>query len=623
MYNKVTKNIVCCLLGLMFILLFTSAWGDSATMDELAHIPSGYSYLTEQDYRLNPEHPPLIKDLSAIPLMFLDLNFPTDSYAWTNMLNGQWDMGRIFLYESGNDADQILRFSRFPIILLTILFGWMFFKWTSSLYGNKVGLLALFFFVFSPTFLAHSKYVTTDLGAAFGFFIGIASFVNFLQKGSYKSLFLAGFALGIAQLLKFSLAMLAPLYIIWGLLWVFLSNYENLAGLHRSAVGKYIKESFVMLFKVALIGAVCIAVIFPVYLFHIWNYPIERQLADTVEILEGFRFQPLADFVIWLSNMPILRAVGHYLLGILMVLWRAAGGNTAYFLGELNNVGWWYYFPVLYLFKEHLAFHILTVAALLFGVKNIRKNREPGFGKQIKASFNWMRENIAITIGITFIAIYWLQAVTSPLNIGVRHVMPTFPFIYLFVSRQIIRWINKYSPETPVGFLDYVKEFYKLYIKPIKKGFLVCLLLIWMFLSAIISFPHYIPYYNALGGGTENGYKMAVDSNYDWGQDLKRLKTWTDENLAVDEKIAIDYFGGGDLKYYFKDKYEPWWSAKGTLEKREDAPKWFAVSISFLQSTYGETTKGFTVKPEDKYDWMKGREPVARAGKSIFIYKFD
>ncbi|MBU2109421.1 hypothetical protein KKB71_00460, partial [Patescibacteria group bacterium] len=60
--DKITKILACGLLLWMFILMFFSAWNDSATMDELAHIPSGYSYLTKQDYRLNPEHPPLIKD---------------------------------------------------------------------------------------------------------------------------------------------------------------------------------------------------------------------------------------------------------------------------------------------------------------------------------------------------------------------------------------------------------------------------------------------------------------------------------------------------------------------------------------------------------------------------------
>src|SRR3989344_6512853 len=63
-------------------LLYYGAANDSAVMDELAHIPAGYSYVKELDDRLNPEHPPLLKALSALPLLALDLNFPTDKPSW-------------------------------------------------------------------------------------------------------------------------------------------------------------------------------------------------------------------------------------------------------------------------------------------------------------------------------------------------------------------------------------------------------------------------------------------------------------------------------------------------------------------------------------------------------------
>ncbi len=146
MVSKINSTIACLMLGFMFVLMFFSSWNDSATMDELAHIPAGYSYLTQQDYRLNPEHPPLIKDLTALPLLLLNLNFPTNVDSWQKDINGQWTMGAIFLYEAGNNADRILRFSRFPVMLLALLFGWLLFRWIRRIYGDKVALLALFFF---------------------------------------------------------------------------------------------------------------------------------------------------------------------------------------------------------------------------------------------------------------------------------------------------------------------------------------------------------------------------------------------------------------------------------------------------------------------------------------------
>ena len=591
------KSAAKCLLLVMFLLLFSSSWNDSATMDEMAHIPAGYSYLSQQDYRLNPEHPPLIKDLSAIPLLTLGLNFPTDVKAWTEDINGQWEMGKIFIYESGNDADKILRFSRFPIMLLAILFGWLFFKWVRGLYGDKVALLALFLFVFSPTFLAHSKYVTTDLGAAFGFFIGIAAFVNFLFKPNRKNLLITGAAFGVAQLLKFSLVILAPLYLLLGVLWIFLKNYEE-----KFIWKKFLKEEIKIIGQIILIGLVGLAIIWAFYIPHVWNYPVEKQISDTNFTLNSFGIKPLANLTTWMAGIPVIRGLGQYFLGVLMVIQRAAGGNTAYFLGEVGGGGWPHYFPVLYLLKEHLALHILTLIAIIFGIKNMLAVQE----KNLKNITAWLKENFSLTASFIFIAIYWIQAITSPLNIGVRHVLPTFPFIYLLVSRQVIRWLKDYSIETPMNFWEWLKEFYKFYMQPLKRGLLVFILLLWIFFSVIITFPHYLSYYNIAGGGAENGYKIAVDSNYDWGQELKRLKIWASKNLRPDEKIAIDYFGGGNPKYYFGEQYEAWWSDKGRPNR------WFALSLTFLQGA----------AKNDDYSWIKNKRPVARAGKSIFIYKF-
>jgi hypothetical protein len=606
--HKITKFTVTILLGLMFFMLFTSAWNDSATMDELAHIPAAYSYLSQKDYRLNPEHPPLIKDLSAIPLMFLNLNFPTDIKEWTTYVNGQWDMGRIFIYESGNNADTIIRFSRLPIMLLAILFGFLFFRWTRSLYGNKVALLSLFLFTFSPTFLAHSRYVTTDLAAAFGFFIGIAAFINFLysedKKNHKKSLIICGIAFGIAQLLKFSLILLAPLYVIFGALWVFLKHYQ---GFNLKA---FIKEELLMMGKIILIGIIGIVVIWPVYMFHVWNHPVEKQVAETKFLLSSFAIRPMADFAVWLSGIPVVRAIGQYILGLFMVLQRAAGGNTTYFMGQISAAGWSYYFPLLYLLKEHLAFHLLTLLAILFGIKNILKSKE----KNIKAILEWMKENFALTASIIFIAIYWLQAISSPLNIGVRHVLPTFPFIYLLVARQSVRWIKGYGAEVPTGLREWVKRIHEIYIGSTKRALLLTLFIIWMIGATLITSPYFLSYYNELAGGTLYGYKVATDSNYDWGQDLKRLKNYVEKNNI--EKIAIDYFGGGNPRYYFGDKFEPWWSAKGQPEG------WFAVSLTFQMGGHAKPVKNFIQKPEDTYSWLKGKEPEARAGTSIFIYKF-
>jgi hypothetical protein len=104
---------------------------------------------------------------------------------------------------------------------------------------------------------------------------------------------------------------------------------------------------------------------------------------------------------------------------------------------------------------------------------------------------------------------------------------------------------------------------------------------------------------------------------------LRRLKIWTEKNNI--DKIYIDYFGGGSPKYYFGNKYIQWYSAKGLPpipSPIENQPLYFAVSINTLSGTQAKTVGNLIVREEDSYAWLKGKEPIARAGSSIFIFSF-
>ena len=216
-----------------------------------------------------------------------------------------------------------------------------------------------------------------------------------------------------------------------------------------------------LLFKFVGVVIVAYLTIFPLYLHHTARYPIERQISDTTAILETNIFggpraianfmeqyhffpewqQPIHDFpknvVVWMSGQgPVLRAYAEYLLGLMMVLQRVVGGNTAYFMGDVNNVGFFWYFPVVYLIKEPLALHILTAIALGFALVRLRKS---SFSKQ------WTREHFIELAFLFVIAFYWWASMRSILNIGVRHMLPTFPFVYVLTAVGIMRlyaWLS-------------------------------------------------------------------------------------------------------------------------------------------------------------------------------------
>ena len=165
------------------ILAITSVWNDSPIVDEIPHIGAGYSYIATGDHRLNPEHPPLAKDLAGISLKIAGIkDAPAfESKYWTEDVNGQWNFGRKLIFNSGNDAIRLVRFAKMPQLIFFVLSAIIIFAWTRRMYGYLAALIALFLFSFSPTVLAHSRFVTTDMPALFGILIATFFFIHYLK----------------------------------------------------------------------------------------------------------------------------------------------------------------------------------------------------------------------------------------------------------------------------------------------------------------------------------------------------------------------------------------------------------------------------------------------------------
>ncbi|MBL7154988.1 MAG: glycosyltransferase family 39 protein [Candidatus Portnoybacteria bacterium] len=604
--NKITNILAGCLLVLMFFLASLSMQDDSATMDELAHIPAGYSYISQKDMRINPEHPPLLKDLAGLSVWFgskltaSPINFPSQAKSWQEGVNDQWDFGNVFLYQSNNNADQIIFWARLPMLLIMLLLGFYIFRWARELYGNRAGLLALFLYSLSPTFLAHSRYVTTDVGATAAFFIATYYLVKWLRQSSKKNLIKAGLVFGLAMLTKFSLVLLIPYFIFLAIVWGILQ-----------------KCFFKTIFALALIGIIGMALIWPVYLFHTWDYPLERQLADTQFHFRDFAVKQMSDPVIWMADKPLLRPYGQFFLGFLMVLRRATGGNTTYFLGEVSNMGWHYYFPIVFLIKVPLAFLILILITLFLTIQKIVKvNSEQQTANNKKIKLFIVRCSLFIKNYFTefallsFLALYWATSITSNLNIGVRHVLPTFPILYLLISGQITKWLTiKDIGRT-------IKTTVFICLKTYFKYLILIILLFWYAFGTIKVYPNFLAYFNEAVGGASNGYKYVTDSNLDWGQDLKRLTQFVEENKI--NKIYVNYFGGGSAKYYLGEKFQDWWGDRNPADLPPNS--WLAVSATLLQGGRAWPASGFNEKT-DYYNWLNHYEPVTTIGHSIFVYR--
>jgi len=633
--QKTTKILVTLVLALFFIITITSASFESAIMDEQAHIAAGYSYVTQGEMRLNPEHPPLLKDISGLFLLPLSPNIPTDSIYWTNGINAQWDFGKEFLYKTGNDADKILFFSRLAPILLAVLFAFLLFKFSKELFGRKTALIALILFSFSPTIIAHSRYVTTDIAAAFGFFISFIYFIKFLKEPNKKNIFIAGIIFGTAQLFKFSLILQIPFLLLLSVLWSFTYFEKNNLKIFFKLLFKYIGLSFL----VFLIGYVF--VVWPIYKINILNYekgPSKEQkelilsadscnqsniknlgssqFRDTACQLKDSKYKKLSELTVWMSDKSLLRPYAQYSLGALMVAERSSLGSTNYFLGKVSDKAHKSYFPILYILKEPLALHIMILISLVFLWSKISNYFNKGHRKNIEYKAlnvqNYSKKYFNELSMLLFIIFYFVFSINSNLNIGIRHILPIYPFIFILLSLVISKWLSEMPSFEFSADPNIAKRLFSFYIKKAGRYLILIIMLLWYIISSVSVYPNFLTYFNELAGGPKNGSQYASDSNLDWGQSLKELAVFVEERNI--KNIKLDYFGGGSPEYYLKEKYTQYNSNMGKAEG------WFAISIYKLTLATGEPSDGYKIRDTDKYSWLNNLEPEAVIGNSIFVY---
>lgn len=559
------------------IVAIASAWHDSPIVDEIPHIGSGYSYIADHTYQFNPEHPPLAKDLAGLALLPLRINsnFLTSyNTSHPNTVNDQWNFGRTLIYHSGVDPITLIHLAKLPLILFFIFSGWLIFLWTRKTYNSRVALLAVFLFAFCPTIIAHSRFVTTDIPALFGVLFATYFFVRYLKEQNLSNFCLASFSFGIALLTKFSTFLLIPYFLLVAVVWAWAQNSE------------FFKPAVRLVIKTVLIMAVGFVVIVgPYYQLHVFNYPPAQQKNDTQTILTNYQIPILSNSIIWASDKPILRPYAQWCLGMAMVFQRTEGGNRTYFLGQLSSTSFKSYFPIVYSLKEPIPFLTLLLCAVWFGFQSWRRTHIK-FKEKIK-------ERLPEFIMLLWILIYLAASFGGNLNIGIRHLIPIYGFIFILVAGQIEVAMNRQN----------LKKWFTIFVS------ILCLWYIGEFVSV---YPSYLSYFNEFAGGPSGGHNYVVDSNLDWGQDLWRLGDFVKQNNI--KKIYLDYFGWAEQSFYLGDAFQ-WMHAGQYPNKAQflaDNPSggWLGVSASYYQES--------TVDPAKPYSWLG--KPTVVIGNSIFVW---
>lgn len=580
-----------------------NAKNDSATFDEVAHIPAGYSYITQHDMRLNPEHPPLLKDLIGIPLSFLNLNFDTNNQFWSgDGLNriwddGQWEAGKYLLYGAGNNPEQILFWARLPIILLSIVLGLFLFKWGKELTGTLGGLFVLMLYAFDPNILGHNHYVTTDIGIAAFLTFAFYYILKFVKNPSWKNILLAGLFLGLVNLTKFSSLMAYP---ILGLVILFYPLVKKLSHSkeENSKILLRVKTFFEYFGKGIIILTLSMMVVWAGYALNTYKMPkevIDRQINFSFPTSDPNKLSLYTNQVLTtINSSDLMRPMAEYSLGVAMVFKRVAGGNGTYFLQNVSSQASPIYFPFVFIIKETIPFIGLILFSITYTFVQIFKSMRT---KKAKVGFKkFLQASVVEYTLLAFIILYSFLSITGNLNIGLRHLFPIIPFIYLLVTKKVFDFIRTKHWAT--------KQ--QLYI-------ILIVISIWITTSAVLAYPGYVSYFNEAAGGSKNGFRYVTDSNTDWGQDLGRLKDYINRDPNID-KIRVDYFGGGNPEYYLGDKYISWWDSKRPVEKG-----WYAISANALQTSIYNKEKN----ADNNYAWTEQYQPITMIENSILIYYID
>ncbi len=474
----------------------------SQTIDEGAHLYSGYQYWKAGDFGLNPEHPPLVKFVAAAPLLSLSLQQPHPPRFSSKA--EEYIGGAQLIY--GNNADKLLFRARVAVSIFSILLACLVFLAGHEMFGATVALIVLLLCVFEPNLLAHGALVTTDMGATVTIFGAVYAAYRYAKKPTIPRVIVVGLALGLAAIVKFSAIALLPI-LGFALLVEFVVRWRRNA---RSGQSPRAMLRSLLRLSVHLAMALLIAwtVLWAAYGFRYQARPPAMALAPTLaNYAQELPSHAQTRIILWLGHWHLLPEA--YLYGLVDM--RVFGGHIpSFLLGRVRPGPTWNYFPLAFLIKATLPMLVLLLA-LPFIARGWKGHR---------------RELFYVSMAPI---LYMLISLAAPQNIGVRHILPVFPFAIVLaaVSARLL------AQRSRAGY------------------YAVLVLLLFSIVTSLLMFPDYLAYSNEAVGGPSHGYRLLTDSNVDWGQSVKEVREY-----VVNEHIQDCWFvpaGGAafsNAKYY-------------------------------------------------------------------------
>jgi 4-amino-4-deoxy-L-arabinose transferase-like glycosyltransferase len=565
--NLLLASGIVLLFGLFAFQLWFHATRTSATVDESPHILAGHRLWQCGDFGINPEHPPLLKLLAAAPLNFQTLiEPPWDCGSRMTSKPESFLFGTKFMIQNGVDA--IVVPVRLSAALMSLLLAILVMAATWQMFGRWEAVTALALLAFEPNLIANGSIVTTDMALSATAFAAFYALYRFCRDPNAFRFLLVGTTVGLMLAAKHSAVIFVPVFFVLLIADVVISRRGE------SRLTKQILRRCADFAGILLIGLV---VLWALYGFRYHAIPGEGENTISVgnyikansmlrpEIAESLS----ARIVAGMNQTHLLPE--SYVLGLADII--ASGSRNAYIFDHNYPTGRWFYFPLAFIVKSSVALLLLLPLGFLFTFFDREKRREMLF---------------LLIPPLLFFAV----ALTSQLNIGVRHILPVYPFFIVIAAVGAV-WLSR-----------------KLYLF---RYVLICLLLFHA-ATSVRTAPNFMAFSNDLWGGTNNTYRIFRGPDVDWGQNTKLVAEYLARESITDCWFAP--YGLTDLTRVLQPcRLMPGgFPADVTDDPIDPTP-------SVIEGTVLLSITTLPPRGGPEFLPVAESEPIAEIGGSVFVYR--
>ena len=555
MSRATSSGVVAVLLLIILSLSLGSVRLDSATSDETAHIGGGVVKLLHGQLDFFRSQPPLWNVITVTPMVLDGVRIPPLSNPVTSNM---WSIGKYVVYRTGHDSDRLLFLARVPTMIAFLALCAAVYAFVRRQTGSPLwGIGGLVLTGFCPLIMAHGRLATVDVATTLFLFLAVTLLVRLIEQPNIPVAIGLGCASAAAILSKSSGNILGPVFLV----------LIALAFALRRVDGRR--------FLIAFAGAALAGLIFAEIVI--------LSLASPAYIRSNF---PSLDSPLGRLAVPVAEGVANIRA---INRWYSGGHDYPQFLlGEHRYTGWLHYYPVAILLKTTIPALIICLVGVVAMARRLPKRAARDASPSSPARF-------AAVCCLLFAGAYLFAAMRGELAVGVRYVLPIYPFVYSAALIGIAEaWRELASKRKQM------------------MGSLFGALLAWHVAENVVAYPGYIAYFNEFAGRKANVDRLLIDSNLDWGQDLRRLAIWARKN-GVGE-LTVHYFGAADILTDLKGIRTRIWLSPGPERLQ---PGWFALSRHFYR------TSESGIWPVDYETYLQAHRAryVTTVGDSILIYR--